>query len=183
MIAKFTAEDLARANSEWGCSCGPAAFAFACGLTLDEARKFFPDFRGWCNTKMMRNALGMIGREGAHAKLPDMFGPEPRIVRIEFTGPWTGTQWAAHHSHWIATIVGPQARIGDRLVYDVNNDKWDGVLEAQFWKTETIPELLKRHKRATGWRPTNVFLVTPRKPRPTSRVCQRATLPTVAEQP
>lgn len=158
MKALFTQEDLERANSLWGCSCGPAAFAFACGLTLDAAREYFPHFRGWTNTKMMRNALGLIGREGPHAKLPDLFGCEPRIVRIEFTGPWTGTQWAAHHSHWVATFVGRGNdgwREGDRIVYDVNGQ----TRAFSSWEIDVLPRLLNAHKRSTGWRPTNIFLV------------------------
>lgn len=161
MIARFTQEDLAKANAEWGCSCGPASFAFACGLTLEEARKHFPGFRGWTNTKMMRHALATVllkapGSIVRQPEMADLFGPEPRIVRIEFTGPWTGTQWAAHHSHWIATFRGKD--YDGRMVYDVNS----GMIEMTTWEQEWLPQLLKAHKRSAGWRATNVLLVQAR---------------------
>lgn len=158
MIARFTSEDLARANSEWGCSCGPASFAFAGGLTLDEARKYFPDFRGWCNTKMMKAALRAQRLPWAQHEFGcidtnNMFNACPAIVRIEFTGPWTGTQWAAHHSHWLATFR--RKDYDGRMVYDVNS----GVIDMTTWEQEWLPQLLARHKRATGWRPTNIMLI------------------------
>jgi hypothetical protein len=159
MKAMFTTEDLQRANAEWGCSCGPAAFAFACGLTLDEARACFPGFRGWTNTNMMKGALRQVLRDAPnaiwHPDAADMLGQEPRIARIEFTGPWTGTQWAAHHSHWLATWRGKN--YDGRMVYDVNC----GAIEMTTWEQEWLPQLLANHKRATGWKPTNVFLVPP----------------------
>lgn len=36
-MIRFTAADLERAHAEWSCSCGPAALAAICGLTLDDA--------------------------------------------------------------------------------------------------------------------------------------------------
>lgn len=152
MKALFTQEDLERANSLWGCSCGPAAFAFACGLTLEQAHGHFPAFRGWTNTKMMRAALVSLRRTFAEHGLVNeasMFNECPAIVRIEFIGPWTGTKWAAHHSHWIATFIGAPH------VYDING----GVCEFNLWRDNVLVELLKAHWRSTGWRPTNIFLV------------------------
>jgi hypothetical protein len=166
VIAKFTSEDLQRAHDDWGCSCGPAAFAFACGLTLEEAHKHFPSFRGWTNTKMMKAALQdakIRWAEMPYAEKPMMFNTAiASIVRVEFTGPWTGTQWACHHSHWIATFVGRERCIGDHLVYDVNNSARDGVCELKVWEDETLTELLKVHKRSTGYQPTNIIGITPR---------------------
>lgn len=162
MVPKFTPEDLARANALWGCNCGPASFAVASGLTLDEARKCFPDFSGWCNTTMMRTAVQALYANPANARESwrscgndDLFGKEPRIVRIEFTGPWTGTQWAVHRSHWVATWREAHCGIESEFVYDVNG----GMQRRQHWEYSTLPLLIAQHKHARGWKATNYFIV------------------------
>lgn len=174
----FTSADVDRANADWLCTCGPAALAAICGLTLDEAKPLFmPAFPGYTTPTRMLAALRRSGRKWSSAGVPresKTTWPLYGIARIQWHGPWTtrgaDARWAYTHTHWVGVSQGEGSR-GQHLVdvWDVNcvgecpavnlldNDGW---IPLQFWDADIVPMLTKDIKRASGgWSITHAIEV------------------------
>lgn len=162
----FTQEDAQRAYEEWGCNCGPAALAFALQTTLYAVRHAIPKFdeRRYTSPTMMRQALQNLGRSFTAARGPfhgerfqrgldAMFAGPMKLVRIQWTGPWTGKvqKWAARQTHWIAAWYAQTSQ-----VFDVNG----GIRTFQSWQAQIVPAIVAEIKRADGgWYPANIWEV------------------------
>lgn len=155
---RFTPADLERANSEWGCNCGPASFAAICGLTLEETHVHFSDFAGWCAPSTMHAALS---RRAPLLDWSRVSGwPRYGLALIQFEGPWTEPnpareRWLrierAKRTHWIG--VARQDGFGP-AVWDINalgrgsdRDGWVWLAE---WERDLVPILTADIKRASG---------------------------------
>lgn len=172
---RFTFADVERANWDWRCSCGPAALAAICGLTLDEVRPhFLPAFPGWTTPTRMFEALRRTGRHWSNVTLRVGRTPWPihGLARIQWEGPWTqpgaSLRWAYTHTHWVG--VGPlytsegEPVAGETCVWDVNQLDATGCREGwaplRWWTAVTAPRLTRDIPRATGgWRITHAIEV------------------------
>lgn len=157
MSYPFTQSDAESAIAEWGCNCGPSALAFALQRDLDFARNAIENFEQnrYTSITMMRAALGSIGVEFDEVRKPtkrDMFNDRVALVRLQWSGNWNRTQWASHHTHWIASWIEP-FRAGPRsMVFDING----GVRSYEDWQSTIVPLLLPA--RGDGdWFPTHVL--------------------------
>lgn len=156
--------DVAEHARAWGANCGPAAFAALLSLELDQVRNmiegFGDKFRGFTNLTMMRTWLM---RAGFKALDPREVGPkaimrgvdrwpEHGLVFLQWLGPWMNgkPQEQYKHTHWIA-VTGCGG-----YVYDVNAGEWQG---ARQWEVQTVPELLRAHRGASGWNVRQVLEV------------------------
>lgn len=159
----FTEDQAHAAFEEWGCNCGPAALAFACGVGLDEVRRAIPGFeeKRYTSPTMMKAALANLGREFDVVKtelreLPgSAFGYDrPSLVRVQWTGPWTSPgangRWAYQHTHWIATW----RHLRLPSVFDVNG----GVMSQDRWNRKIVPLITGSISRADGgYFPTHIW--------------------------
>lgn len=145
---RFGGADVIRASADWGCNCGPAALAFALGMTLDEVRPHMGPFeqRGYTNVSNMREAICSAG-----GRIVRSFEGWPPVgvglVRIQWGGPWIidgkPARWAARASHWVA----PQRVGGSRLnIFDING----GLRSYESWAQEVVPAIVASIKRADG---------------------------------
>lgn len=156
---RFTEADADRAYDDWGCNCGPTAFAAIAGLTLEETRRAFPNFPGYTNPSMMLDALGRAGIR--HFARDSLAFPIHGVARIQFEGPWTdrkvnNKRWAYRYTHW----VGARRVRSDITVFDVNALDRGGWLPFETWSSEILPGLIANHKRATGgWHVTHAIEV------------------------
>jgi hypothetical protein len=178
-MIRFTSTDVDRANDAWLCSCGPAALAAICGLTLDEVRPLFPDFRGYTTPTKMFEALRRSGRQWSWtsvmvAEQPPKW-PTYGLARIQWHGPWTmpgaNQRWAYTHTHWVG--VGPLYRAdgttiipGETCIWDVNQLGDGGVCREEgwavlaWWIKRTVPRLTAGIRRASGgWSITHAIEV------------------------
>ena len=176
-MTRFTLADLDRANADWQCSCGPAALAAICGMTLDEVKPHFqPAFPGWTTPTRMLEALrrsGRIWRQRAIRDVATGNPPWPRhgLARIQWEGPWTqpgaSPRWAYTHTHWVG--AGPlytaegEPIAGETCVWDVNQlggVAMDGWAPLAWWAARTAPRLTRDIPRATGgWHITHAIEV------------------------
>lgn len=175
-MIRFALQDLEHAAATWRCSCGPASLAAICGLTLEEARRHFPGFRGWTNVTAMREALKSARRRFSiahpHRVASGPSWPRYGLARIQFEGPWTqpgaNPRWAYKHTHW----VGVEHRIGEvevTVIWDVNHvdeaipghtTGCDGWALAEWWALSTVPYLTADIPRASGgWHVTHAIEV------------------------
>ncbi len=174
LLPRFTQADSNRAYDEWGCNCGPTAFAAILGLTLDEVRPIFAragfDAKRYTNPTMMIDVLRASGcgysiTQGA--KLSADPWPTWGLVRIQWHGPWMdpGVPIRARyrHTHW----VGAARRAVDRTmtadvgIYDCNAmANGTGWAPLAAWRDILVPHLTDGHKRADGkWSVTHVIEV------------------------
>lgn len=171
---RFTLADLEAAHASWRCSCGPAALAAICGLTLDAVRPHFPGFKGWTNPVMMRQALERTGRR-FHFELSERpLWPRYGLALIAFEGPWTEPnptreRWLkierAKRSHWVG-VSRLQLMSGGEdpdavCVWDCNAmDIGRGWSPIAWWSSQVAPRLTADIKRATGgWHITHAIEV------------------------
>jgi hypothetical protein len=175
-MTRFTAADVDRAHAAWNASCGPAALAAICDLTLDEVRPHFGEsFPGYTNPTMMFDALRATGRRWSWWAT---IGRDPRpqdwplygLARIQWDGPWMrpGVPIAARYkfTHWVGVSQGTGSRDQHLVdIFDINTisdgspleDGW-GPLE--WWSSEIVPRLTADIKRATGgWHVTHAIEV------------------------
>jgi hypothetical protein len=106
----FSAQDLTKANDEWGCNCGPSALAAITGVSLDDVRPVIPEFekRKYTSHAMMKAALATMGVPWKDVTKDN---PEPLLhtpaeyglCRIQWEGPWYG-RFAYFRTHWIASM-------------------------------------------------------------------------------
>lgn len=168
MSTRFTSTDMNRANADWFCTCGPAALAAICGLTLDEVRPFFqPAFPGWTTPTRMLEALRRSGRKWYQRAVRDVATgnppwPQHGLARIQWHGTWTANgnqRWSYVHTHW----VGCHTRGDVRSIWDVNamsEGGADGWLLLGDWVRSIVPELTREIPRASGgWHVTHVIEV------------------------
>lgn len=139
---RFTADQAAQANEEWGANCGPHSIAAACGLTLDEVRAKLVNFRGWMNPTQITETLGALGRFGS-IKKGNMGGWIGNgIHRIQWEGPWMNpgvpARVAYKHTHYIAAFLEPTAVGGGWILCTaicpwawVHIDEWHKQTEAR----------------------------------------------------
>lgn len=168
----FTEDECRAAHDEWGCNCGPAALAFACQISLDDARRALAptgfEQRRYTSPTMMGEALDRLGASFYAVRNPHggkdyktgvqtMFIPTGRValVRVQWTGPWTAEgktqKWAARQTHWIACWRNAGSW---PCVFDVNG----GVRLFDSWEKEIVPLIVKEIPRADGgWYPANVW--------------------------
>jgi hypothetical protein len=177
-MTRFTAADVYAANASWGFSCGPAALAAICDLTLDEVRHLFgSDFRGYTNPTMMFTALRASGRKHHEIGPQPYAGPAIRpwpqwgICRIQWEGPWMAQNVPAgaryQRTHWVGTwqFIGNISGVRLTNVFDVNalNSDipfGDGWMPAEWWVSVAVPHLTADIKRATGgWHITHAIEV------------------------
>lgn len=162
----FTQAEALRAYDEWGANCGPNALAFILQVPLESVRHAIPGFeeKRYTSPTMMAAGIRSLGRtatavhtRGSAPTKDTMFGREPFLVRVQFTGPWTqpgaNPKWAYWHTHWIVTyMVERQAP----MVFDCNG----GIRGYQEWEREIVPLLTGSIKRADGnWFPTDVWRI------------------------
>lgn len=173
---RFTDDDVYRAWLDWQCSCGPAALAAICGLTLDEVRPLFqPAFPGWTTPTRMFEALRRSGRRWScsyeqFSRPVPLSLPRWGLARIQWHGPWTqpgaNPRWAYTHTHWVGVSQGAGSR-GQHLIdiFDVNAVGNGGPLEdgwgpLEWWARDLVPLLVKDIKRASGgWHVTHAIEV------------------------
>lgn len=157
-MTRFTISDLERANDAWRCSCGPAALAAVCDLTLDEVRPMFgSDFPGFTNPTRMFAALRSAGvRHGElrRASATEQLWPGRGICRIQWLGPWMAPNVpvAARYrrTHWIgAQRVQHSVDIWDANLVgsELHSDGWCPL---EWWSATLVPLLTAEIKRATG---------------------------------
>jgi hypothetical protein len=171
-MIRFALADLERAHAAWSCSCGPAALAAICGLTLDEVRAHFPTFRGWTNPTMMGSALDSARRAAAIASWrvePSRSWPRYGLARIQWEGPWTAPganpRWAYRHTHWVGVSrLQLAAGGGDPdavFVWDCNAmELGEGWSPLAWWSTQIAPRLTADIPRASGgWHVTHAIEV------------------------
>lgn len=164
-MTRFTATDVARANADWLCSCGPAALAAICGLALDEVRPLFtPAFPGWTTPTRMLEALRRSGRrhtELRRTSATEQLWPTWGLARVQWHGPWTqpgaNPRWAYTHTHWVAAHTHRPADRNVVDIWDVNElgeptplGPGNGWLPLSDWSAHTVPRLTADIKRATG---------------------------------
>lgn len=177
---RFSLVDLDRALLSWPVSCGPAAFAVICGLTLDEAHVHFPGFRGWCNPTQMRDALVSAQQQHdirwnvvtANAKResarPDW--PSYGLACIQFDGPWMASEVPVRvryrYTHWVGvqTLSERALASGERdlAIWDINAfaQCGSGWLEDRIWRAAIVPLITADIKRASGgWHVTHAIEV------------------------
>jgi hypothetical protein len=155
--------DVDVATELWGANCGPAALAAAFGSTVEAVRgpicgigkRGEPlSFKGYMGVTDMTDALvalGVtIGKTWRKPPIPDLvFEDEgaPRVVLVQWNGPWDGAaRAAATYRHWIANAVLASER--EPLVYDINNDPEEWI-PLPSWENEVVHRLLPA--RATSW--------------------------------
>lgn len=147
---RFTEAELLAAHETWGCNCGPAALAFAVGLTLDAVRPLVEreGFAGrrYMNPQMMSNAIWNAGfAVRSWGKAWPTIGVA--LVRIQWGGPWIirgkATKWAYTHTHWIAAFRDAGSWLH---VYDVNG----GRQALANWEMTTAPKIIRSIPRADG---------------------------------
>lgn len=163
LLPRFTQADSDRAYDEWGCNCGPTAFAAILGLTLDETRPIFAaagfDSKRYTNPTMMLAALRASGR--SYSVTRDAQWPTWGLVRIQWHGPWMdpGVPIRARyrHTHW----VGAARRETNVGIYDCNAmSNGTGWAPLAAWRDILVPYLTDGHKRADGkWSVTHVIEV------------------------
>lgn len=143
---RFAEADIEEAHAEWGCNCGPAALAAACGLSLDEARVLLPEFdrKRFVNITMMREAIAEAGWMIVHDWKRCWAAGERSLIRVQFGGPWIAAEgeaaqkWqvrsACMATHWIAQFRGPG---GLAFVFDVNS----GLVPWGEWERGVMPRI------------------------------------------
>lgn len=161
VTAPFTPEELAAANREWGCNCGPSALAFALRASLSAARYAIQGFdeKRYTTPSMMKSAVAELGATITPVRkvtIESMFSEWMALVRIQFTGPWTAPganpRWAYRHTHWVATWT----ERGVPLMYDAN----EGITSLSAWEGDTLLRITSRIERADrGWFPTHVWRI------------------------
>lgn len=153
----FNQTEAEAAIAEWGCNCGPSALAFALQRDLDFARRTIEQFESkrYTSITMMRSSLRAIGAEFDEVRKPtkpDMFDDRVALVRLQWSGRWNGTQWASHHTHWIATWFEDLESGRTPMVFDING----GMRCYADWTMRIVPLLLP--ERGDGdWFPTHVL--------------------------
>lgn len=173
-MTRFTYDDVTAANHDWLCSCGPAALAAICDLTLDDVKPLFmPAFPGYTTPTRMFEALRRSGRRWTVSNrmaLRDPHWPTYGLARIQWEGPWTmpgaSPRWAYTHTHWVGVSQGKGSR-GQHLIdiFDVNTVSNGGPLEdgwgpLEWWTKDVVPLLTRDIKRATGgWHITHAIEV------------------------
>lgn len=172
-LPRFTEEDSNRAYDEWGCNCGPTAFAAILGLTLDEVRPIFGAAgfveKRYTNPTMMLDVLRASGREWKSNPCIDSFDPWPTwgLVRIQWEGPWTqpGVPIRARyrHTHWVgaARRSVDESMNSDVGVYDCNAmANGTGWVSLADWSRIVAPFITESIKRANGkWHVTHAIEV------------------------
>lgn len=162
----FTEQEMQRASDEWGANCGPSALAFILQTDLESLRDSIPGFdtKRYTSPMMMKYALANLGKtfttyhgkDGKPSKAT-MFGREPALVCVQWTGPWTkpgvNPRWAYRQTHWIVTYM---VELQAAMVFDCNG----GIRGFQSWEKEIVPILTALYKRADGgWFPTHVWRI------------------------
>ena len=131
---RFDQSDYKKARREWGCNCVPVAFAAIAGLTLSEARRFFPEFNGHATEAMLKAALDIAGLDwrdiGMECPRPGRYG----LVRL-----WHGGE----KYHRIATWNSGSG------IYaaDCGSLAW---LSLGKWEEKILPLLKAREVRIDG---------------------------------
>lgn len=172
-MTRFTLADVDRAHEAWSCSCGPAALAAICDLTLEEVRPHFERdraFPGYTNPTLMLAALRSVGRKhheiGPQPWADKVGRPWPRlgICRVQWGGPWMnpGVPAAARYraTHWIG-VSRLQRMDGTEdpnavCVWDVNQlsnapvSPSAGWAPLAWWSGVLVPRLTADIKRANG---------------------------------
>jgi hypothetical protein len=171
MIPRFKVDDVERANTEWGCNCGPSALAAIAGITLDEVRPHMGDFESkrYTNPTLMFAALRSVGRAWREVGPGDhtIGRPWPRygLCRIQWEGPWTqpGVPMAARYrqTHWVGAATKERYNVVG--VWDVNAiDNGTGWASLADWATVLVPHILTSYPRANGrWHITHAIEVDP----------------------
>lgn len=159
----FTEADAQRCYAEWGANCGPNALAFILQVPLDSVREALPGFaeKRYTNPTMMRAGLASFGRTvtlvpcNRKSAKSIMFAPQPALVRVQWTGPWTAPgahpKWAYRQTHWIVTyMVERQAA----MVFDCNG----GISGFKNWESLIVPLLTQSVPRSDGgWYAANIW--------------------------
>jgi hypothetical protein len=177
-MTRFTASDVDRASWDWLCSCGPAALAAICDLTLDEVKPHFrPAFPGYTNPGRMFEALRRTGRKYAAIGADSGFSPtwpSYGLARVQWHGPWTAPganpRWAYTHTHWVG-VCRLQLADGTEdpncvCVWDVNQlsdapaGETAGWAPLSWWAGVLVPKLTAEIKRTNGgWHITHAIEV------------------------
>jgi hypothetical protein len=167
---RFTADDLQRAQQEWGANCGPGALAAICGLSLDEVRAHMGDFerKRYTNPTLMISALHRIGADFYVRRFTDgryctLDWPLYGLARVQWEGPWTkpGVPITARyrHTHWVGARRRSSTDIG---IFDINamanGTGWGALAD---WERVIVPWILKECvPRADGrWHITHAIEV------------------------
>jgi hypothetical protein len=152
---QFSSDESNAAHDAWGCNCGPAALAFALGMTLDEIRPHLGDFeaRRYTNPTLMLASIKRAGGRVLNYRTYEQYSLRaytiPRmtgLLRIQWNGPWTersaNPRWAYRHTHWIAPWLDEH----EQAVFDVNC----GIVSFEEWARKIVPQILKTIPRASG---------------------------------
>jgi hypothetical protein len=140
---RFNAEDLRRANAEWGCNCGPTALAAILGLTLAEVRSHLGQFetKRYTNPTMMKQALASLCVKWFSASQATF--ADYGLCRVQWSGPWLGRgipiQARYRQTHWVASRwIGRNFEI-----FDVNALSAGGWITQETWQQCLVPWILK----------------------------------------
>lgn len=142
---RFNALELQRANADWGCNCGPSAFAACCHLTLPQARGYCATFKakGHMNATDMHGALyaarmKMVTELADGGTEQDVY-PVHGLCLVQFSGPWINSpknpKWQYVHTHWIAS----KWLVDQRWIFDCNALAW---LPQSEWLDRIVPLLV-----------------------------------------
>lgn len=165
MTYSFTEAEADKAHEQWGANCGPNALAFILQKSIEDVRYAIPGFaeKGYTSPTMMAAAIQNLGKtftayhgtDGKPSKA-SMFGRNPALVRIQWTGPWTqpgaNPKWAYRQTHWIVAWKS----LVELRVFDCNG----GIRSCHSWVDEIVPPLTATYKRADGgWFPTHIWRI------------------------
>jgi len=173
----YTPTDVNEAAARFNASCGPAALAAVQQKTVCDIMRAFPGWRGYCNPSTMKHAIGLVAGRDSFDEKPGTFWPLLGLGFVQFCGPWEQVSVAASYrrTHW----VGLAFVDGQFYVYDVNAVTVDksaaekmigqpftlanvekvmaatliqgGWATRDQWEKDTLPQLLRTTKGATGW--------------------------------
>lgn len=141
-------------------NCGPGALCGILNMSPDQVKPYLPDFerKKYTTDKMMARALEAIGvpftrlfddLDATGQDKPPL--PSRGLVRIQWSGPWVGTDKQYRHTHWVA--------VSQNRVFDFNAISVGGWISWKQWQEKLIPWLLEEcEPQWTGkWWATNCW--------------------------